>query len=80
MKEKNMKIVSPEDFAKLDLNRYEAIILSSQHARNLNTERLRKLERLEEDPSIELDPRKITMVALKNLLDGSIKFNRSDSM
>ncbi len=75
-----MKVVSQEALNSLELNRYEAIIIASQHARRLNRERLDKLERLEEDPNIELDPRKITMVALKDLLDGRVKFTRSDSM
>ena len=75
-----MKVVSNEDLRKLGLNRYEAIIIAAQHARFLNTDRLEKLERLEEDPSIDLDPRKITMVALKDVLDAKVKFTRSDSL
>lgn len=75
-----MKVVSQSALNSLKLNRYEAIIIASQHARRLNTERLERLERLEEDPNIELDPRKITMIALKDLLDGRVKFTRSDSM
>lgn len=75
-----MKVVSNEELRKLGLNRYEAIIVASQHARHLNTERLNKLERLEEDPSIDLDPRKITMVALQDVLDSKVKYTRSDSM
>jgi len=75
-----MKVVSIEDLSKLGLNRYEAIIVAAQHARHLNTERLDKLERLEEDPSIDLDPRKITMVALKDVLDAKVKYTRSDSI
>ncbi|RKX22144.1 MAG: hypothetical protein DRP35_02690 [Candidatus Zixiibacteriota bacterium] len=71
-----MKVVSPEELKKLGLNRYEAIIIASQHARYLNSERIAKLERLEEDPSLEFDARKITMVALKDLMENKIKFKK----
>lgn len=71
-----MKVVSPEELKKLGLNRYEAIIIASQYARYLNSERLAKLEQLEEDPALEFDARKITMVALKDLLENKIKFKK----
>jgi DNA-directed RNA polymerase subunit K/omega len=75
-----MKVVSGEDLRKIGLNRYEAVIIASQHSRHLNTERIQKLERLEEDPLVELEARKISMVALKDLLEGRVKFKRMDSM
>ena len=71
---------SIESLEKLGLNRYEAVIVASQHARFLNTKRLRQLELMEQDPSIDIDSRKITMKALKEVLDGKVKFERSDSM
>lgn len=75
-----MPIKSTQDLRKLGLNNYEAVIVASQHARFLNTERLAALERLEEDPSIDIDARKITAVALRDVLAGKVKFSRSDSM
>ena len=75
-----MKVVSSDDLRKLGVNRYEAVIIASQHSRRLNSERIQKLERLEEDPMVELEARKISMVALKDLLEGKVKFKRSDSM
>ncbi len=69
-----------EDLEKLSLNRYEAVIVASQHARSLNSRRIRQLEMLEENPAVEIDARKITMVALKDLLEGRVKYTRSDSM
>lgn len=69
-----------DDLDKLNLNRYEAVIVASQHARSLNARRLRALEQMEEDPAVDIEPRKITMVALKDLLEGKVKFTRSDSM
>jgi len=69
-----------EKLDNLGLNRYEAVIVASQHARHLNAQRLRKLEQMEENPEVDIDSRKITMVALKDLLEGRVKFTRSDSM
>ena len=69
-----------EDLEKLNLNRYEAVIVAAQHARHLNTQRLQQLDQMEEDPSVSIDSRKITMVALKDLLEGRVKFTRSDSI
>lgn len=69
-----------EELKKLNLNQYEAVIVASQHARRLNARRLQQLEQMEEDPSIDIDSRKITAVALRDVLDGKVKFKRSDSM
>jgi len=68
------------ELEKLGLNRYEAIIVASQHARHLNNVRLKTLEKMEENPDLEIESRKITMVALKDLLEGRVKFTRSDSI
>jgi hypothetical protein len=54
--------------------------VAAKHARHLNTQRLQKLEQMDEDPSVTIDSRKITMVALKDLLEGRVKFTRSGSM
>ncbi len=75
-----MKKLPLEDIEKINLNRYEAVIVAAKHARHLNALRLQKLEQMEEDPEVTIDSRKITMVALKDLLEGKVKFTRSDSM
>ncbi|MCK4301861.1 MAG: DNA-directed RNA polymerase subunit omega [candidate division Zixibacteria bacterium] len=75
-----MPLFSIEDISKLDLNSYEAVIVASQHARRLNAVRLAALERMEEDPEVQIDARKITMVALREVLEGKVKFERPDSM
>ena len=75
-----MERPSIEKLEKLGLNRYEAIIVTARHARFLNSKRLKQLELLEQDPSIDIDSRKITMRALKAVLDGKVKFERTDSM
>ena len=64
----------------LELNLYEAVIVASQHARILNSKRLAQLERMGEDPSVDLETRKITAVALQDVLDGKVKFKRPDTM
>lgn len=74
-----MTFFSIEGLAGLGLNPYEAIIVAAQHARSINTKRLKLLEKLEEDPTIPVDPRKITMVALKDVLEGKVNFTRADS-
>ena len=75
-----MRRVAVEELEKLDLNRYEAVIVASKHARSLNAKRMMQLERMEENPEIDIDSRKITMVALQDLLEGRVKFDRGDSM
>ena len=75
-----MALFSIADLDKLSLNNYEAIIIASQHARHLNTKRLDDLDKLIEDPSVDIEARKITMVALRNVLEGKVKFTLPDSM
>lgn len=75
-----MERPSIESLNKQGLNRYEAVIVAAKHARFLNTKRLRQLELMEQDPSIDIDSRKITMKSLKEVLDGKVKFERTDSM
>ncbi len=75
-----MPIHTVEGLPELGLNLYEAVVVASQHARILNAKRLAQLERLGEDPSVDLETRKITAVALKDVLDGRVKFKRPDTM
>ncbi len=75
-----MPIHTVEGLLELELNLYEAVIVASQHARLLNSKRLAQLERMGEDPSVDLETRKITAVALQDVLDGKVKFKRPDTM
>ena len=75
-----MKRTPIEYLNNLGLNRYEAVIVAAKHARSLNSKRLKALEQMEEDPLIEIDSRKISMVALNDLLKGEVKFTRPGSM
>ena len=75
-----MQPVNIENVDKVTRNRYEAVIVAAQHARHLNSLRLAKLKRLnEEDTGSDIESRKITMVALRNLVEGRVKFERKDS-
>ena len=42
-----------------------------------NNKRLTLLEQMEENPEIDIDSRKITMVALNDLVEGKVKFDRT---
>ena len=75
-----MSKVNLDDIERQGLNRYEAVIVASRHARTLNSKRLRQLERMIDDPEIQIDSRKVSMIALLDLLEGKVKFNRTDSM
>lgn len=75
-----MRLHSYQELEKLNLNKYEAVIVAAQHARRLNSRRLKQLERMGEDPTVIVEPRKITMLALGDLIDGRVKFTREDSM
>jgi DNA-directed RNA polymerase omega subunit len=75
-----MALFSVEGIVDLGLNKYQAVIVAAQHARHLNSKRLRQLERMGEDPSIDVEARKITMLALRDVLDGKVKYTSPDSM
>ena len=74
-----MAFIPIDNINKVAKNRYEAVIIASQHARHLNTVRLAKLAMLEEDAEVEIDGRKIAMIALKDMLEGKVKFVRTDT-
>ncbi len=75
-----MHSLSIEEFENFGLNRYEAIIIASKQARYLNNVRLKTLEKMEENPDLEIESRKMTMCALRDLLAGKVKFTRPDSI
>jgi DNA-directed RNA polymerase omega subunit len=57
-------------------NRYEAVIIAAKRARQINADRLAKLELMPENEDIDLDPRKVTTRAIEELIKGKIKFER----
>lgn len=73
-----MPFLPLDELDRVTRNRYEAVIIAAQHARHLNARRLRRLEQLEEGGEVDIEARKITMVALKELIEGKVNFQRSD--
>jgi len=57
-------------------NRYEAVIIAARRARQINADRLAKLELMPENQDIDIDPRKVTTRAIEELIQGKIKFER----
>jgi DNA-directed RNA polymerase omega subunit len=76
-----MRLINIEDIDRVTSNRYEAVIVSAQHARHLNAVRLAKLASLgeTENTAIDIESRKITIVSLRDLTEGKVKFDRSDT-
>lgn len=54
-------------------NRYAAVILAAKRARQINADRMAKLELMPEDDSVDIDPRKVTSRAIEELLEGKVK-------
>lgn len=71
-----MTKVSFEDVDKLTRNRYEAVLIAAQRARQINSMRLAQLERMAEE-DVTIDGRKVTSIALNDLSEGRIKFRRT---
>ncbi len=70
-----------DNLAKKNLNRYEAVIITAKRARKLN-EKLRKQQEqqslFDENPVKNGSPR-ITSMALKELAEDAIKFEKPES-
>lgn len=73
MDHKLMLIDKLEDMTR---NRYEAVLLASKRARQINAERLAQLEMMIEDADITIDYRKVTTIALEQLVGGKVKLVR----
>lgn len=69
-----------DDLDKVTSNRYEAVLVASKHARYLNAKRLARLARLgEEITEVDIEARKMTAVALRDLMEGKVIFERTDT-
>ena len=64
-----------EDLDKVTRNRYEAVLIAAQRARQVNALRLAQLERMSEE-NVTIDGRKVTSLALRDLAAGKVKFRR----
>nr|MBN2276682.1 DNA-directed RNA polymerase subunit omega [candidate division Zixibacteria bacterium] len=69
--------VSFKDVDKMTKNRYEAVLIAAQRARQINSMRLAQLERMAEE-DITIDGRKVTTIALQDLAQGKLKFRRTE--
>ena len=76
-----MTVYQPiEKLDQITENRYEAVLVAAKHARHLNSKRLAKLARLEEEAGeVDIEARKMTAVALREVLEGKVKFERADT-
>ncbi len=70
-----MQIYDFDELDKLTVNRYEAVLVTAQRARQVNAIRLAMLERMAEE-DVTIDARKVTSIALQDVSSGKIKFTR----
>lgn len=57
-------------------NRYQAVLVAAKRARQINAERLARLQMMAEDAEIDIDYRKVTSVAIEDLLSGRIPYHK----
>ena len=62
------------------LNRYEAVIVAAKLARRINGLRLAAKEQLAPEELTDIDLRKVTTVALDELKDGKVKYDRKEEI
>ena len=71
-----MSRINFDEVDKLTRNRYEAVLIAAQRARQINALRLALLERMAEE-NVDIDGRKVTSIAMQDLSDGKINFKRT---
>jgi DNA-directed RNA polymerase omega subunit len=70
--------ISFDELDKVTQNRYEAVLIAAQRARQINAIRLAQLERMAEE-NVTIDGRKVTSLALQDLINGKVKFRRPEA-
>ena len=73
-----MARINFEEVDKLTRNRYEAVLIAAQRARQINSLRLALLERMAEE-NVDIDGRKVTSIAMQDLSNGKVKFKHVES-
>lgn len=58
------------------LNDYESVLVAAKLARRMNSARLAAKEQLSPEEIAKIDQRKVTSVALEELKDGKVRFER----
>jgi DNA-directed RNA polymerase omega subunit len=74
MRAQEHKVLLMDKLDDITLNHYEAVIAAAKRARMINTKRLAKLEMMTEDAEVDIDYRKVTSIALEELLNDRIKY------
>ncbi len=76
-----MGFVPLDTMTELTDNRYKAVLIASQRARQLNAIRLAKLEMLTKENAdrIEIDGRKVTALSLKDCLEGKVRIKSENN-
>ncbi len=62
------------------LNRYEAVLIAAKLARRINGLRLAAKEQLAPEELADIDLRKVTTVALDELKNGKVKYDRKEKI
>lgn len=77
-----MELDATEKLEKICRNRYEAVLLVAKHARRLNLERMRAesqaVQMGEEETVNQQNKEKIPSQALRDVLEGKVKFERPE--
>jgi DNA-directed RNA polymerase omega subunit len=77
-----MELNYTEKLEKIFKNRYEAVIMVAKHARRLNAERMKADSPIaqigEEEQANSKDEEKVINQALREAVEGKIKFNRRE--
>jgi DNA-directed RNA polymerase subunit K/omega len=60
---------------KVTANPYEAVLVASKRARQLNTNRLAQMEMMTEESEEAIDYRKVTTQAIEDMLKQKIKYH-----
>ena len=69
-----------DDLTKVTRNRYEAVIVAAQHARHLNAKRLAAMAQIDEGViEVDIEARKMTAVSLRDVMEGKVTFERTDT-
>jgi DNA-directed RNA polymerase omega subunit len=74
MRGMEQKVMLMDKLDDITLNHYEAVIAAAKRARMINTKRLAQLEMMTEDAELDIDYRKVTSIALEQLLHDKIKY------
>ena len=74
MRGQEHKVLLMDKLDDITLNHYEAVIAAAKRARMVNLKRLAQLEMMTEDAEVDIDYRKVTSIALEELLNDRIKY------